>query len=66
VEAVQGYRDLFIDSAAASGTYGTSLRVTDSDIQRRASSESSHSDVSCHVDLAPSAAFGIIGYIINN
>ena len=60
VEAVQGHRDLFIDTSPSPRTppSATSLRVVTDGTPRRLSSESSHSDASCHIDFAAVSTFG--------
>jgi len=57
VEAVQGYRDLFVDTSSSAATTSTSLRVN-GDEPRRLSSQSSHSDASCNMDYSAASSFG--------
>ena len=59
VEALQGHRDFFVDVPSSAATTGASLRVN-GDVPRRLSSESSHSDVSCHMDYSDATAFGTV------
>ena len=57
VEAVQGYRDLFVDTSSSAAATSTSLRVN-GDEPRRLSSQSSHSDASCNMDCSAASSFG--------
>jgi len=63
VEAVQGHRDLFVDMSPGPLTPSTNLRVNGG-TPRRLSSESSHSDASCHMDFSAISTFGTVASLV--